>query len=481
MGRETGHRRRPYPTMFARKPANLLALILLFVIGASIFKVELGNGPFDPRSLYRLDRHHKEPGYWDWETTTRFSRTQNYKVDDDHICDSFPTYLLPRIQIVLKIGASEPQDRVNAHLSTVTRCISNLIVVSDRESELQGHHVHDVLATLPESFRANVSDFEAYDTLQNGRLKSVAGPQGWRLDRFKFLPMVERAHEINPTADWFVFIESDTYVVWDNMFRLLDQFNPSVPLYMGSPSPGRPLDHDEISYFAYGGSGFVLSTAAVKKLVARETGAHGEYTQPPLSEQYEDLVKADCCGDSILGWALHEKGVELSGFWPMFNPHPLHGIPFDDVHWCQPVISMHKTLISDMAGLMHFENQRDRSEPLLYADLLEYLKLGTFDERLDWDNGDWGGWQEPPESPGHASFDACRAACHDHPDCLSFTYDSTGHCVFVRTVRLGAKKLLGDANTRLSSGWDLEKIQHWRNTHQCERPLWVKPSTTRKF
>ena len=113
--------------------------------------------------------------------------------------------------------------------------------------------------------------------------------------------------------------------------------------------------------------------------------------------------------------------------------------------------------------------------------MLEYLKLGTVDYMPDWDNGDWGGWQEPPESPAHGSFDACETGCHDHPECLSFTYDSSGHCVFVRTMRLGAKKTLGDSTVRLSSGWDLDKIQRWRASHRCEKAQWVKPSTKRIF
>ena len=377
MGREPAHWRRAYLAMPSRRVTNILALLLFLVVATSVFKIELGPSSFDPSSLYHHHTNNDDPGVWDWETTSRFPRVQNPILDDDQLCDAFPSYLLSRIQVVLKIGASEPADRIDAQISSVTRCIPNLIIVSDRESQIHDHHVHDILAALPESFRANTSDFDAYDALQRGDDRFVAGPQGWRLDRFKFLPMVERAHEINPTADWFVFLESDTYMVWDNMFRFLDQLDPHVPLYLGSPSPGRRLNEEEVSYFAYGGSGFVLSTAAMKKLVLREVGLHGEYTQPPLSQQYEDLVKADCCGDSILGWALHEKGVKLSGYWPMFNPHPLHGIPFDEAHWCQPVISLHKTLLSDMTGLTRWENQRDRTVSTLVAPAVSATNLSS--------------------------------------------------------------------------------------------------------
>ncbi|KAE8153139.1 hypothetical protein BDV25DRAFT_127473 [Aspergillus avenaceus] len=476
--------------MLSRKTTNILVFLLLVAIVASVLKIALPDPEIDPATLYHhVTGQDHDPDYWEWETTSRFvpmkSKPSSSHVlpfadtEDDHLCDSFPTYLLSRVQVVLKIGGSEPADRVDAQIATVTRCISNLLIVSDRESELKGHRVHDILATLPESFRENVTDFEAYDALQRDG-KTVEGAKGWNLDRFKFLPMVERAHEVNPTAEWFVFLESDTYFVWDNLFRLLDQFNPSEPLYFGSPSPGRPISDTKRSFFAYGGAGFIMSGAAVKKLVSRHAGSHGEYSEPPLSLQHEDLVKGDCCGDSVLGWALYQKGIKLSGLWPMFNPHPLHGIPFDDAYWCQPVISMHKTSLSDMHSLFRWENQRNRNKPLLYADLFEYTQLGTFESKSEWDNGDWGGFQEPPESPAHASPEACRAACHDHGNCLSFTYDHAGHCVFVPTMRLGHKKP-ATPEVHLSAGWDVEKIRNWRASHQCEKPIWVKPSLTRIF
>ncbi|KAF9889336.1 hypothetical protein FE257_007446 [Aspergillus nanangensis] len=475
--------------MISRRAGNILLFIGTVLVVSSVLRLSLRKSPLDPSSLYHQwtdsdPPDNDEPETWDWETTTRFSpaRSSNdSSIDDAGFCDSFPSYLLPQIQVVLKIGASESPERLDAQLSTVTRCITNLLIVSDRESQLHGHRVHDILAALPQSFRANTTEFDAYDTLQRGDGSSINSEQGWRLDRFKFLPMVERAHEINPTAQWFVFLESDTYFVWDNVFRLLDQFDPTVPLYFGSPSPGHGIDGGGRSWFAYGGAGFILSRAAVERLVERRVGAHGEYIEPPLSQRYEATVKADCCGDSVLGWALYEKGVILSGLWPMFNPHPLHGIPFEDAYWCQPVISLHKSLLSDMRGLIEWEHQReDRTHPVVYADLFEYLQLGTFERKPEWDNGDWGGFQEPGDSTAHTSFEACRTSCHAHSECLSYTYDHSGHCVFVRTMRLGANKPFS-AEVQLSAGWDTEKIQHWRARHQCGKAEWMKPSLTRIF
>ncbi|RHZ56605.1 uncharacterized protein CDV56_107576 [Aspergillus thermomutatus] len=469
---------------------SILVFILLVVAASIIYLGFRCTREFLSTSSvpFHLINQDDDADYWDWETLSHFTpevKTENNdKIfysnqadDDDDLCNTFPSYLLSRIQVVLKLGSSEPADRLHTHTATVTRCISNLIIVSDRESE--DHHIHDVLATYPPSFWVDLTDYETYKALQLGNGKPVDGTKGWNLDRFKFLPMVEHAYRINPAAEWFIFLETDTYVFWDNVFRLLDHYDPQTSLYFGSPAPGR-MDGDRQTYFAYGGSGFILSVSAVKKLLKREVGLYGQYKQPSVAMQFADLTKGDCCGDSVLGWALHQKGIELSGLWPMFNAHALHGIPFDEVHWCQPVISLHKTQLADMNALIKFENQRNRTYPLLYADLMDFLKLGTFAEKVDWDNGDWGGFQERPESPAHSSFSACRTACHDHPQCLSYTYDSSGHCIFVRAIRLGSEKV-NPPESRLSAGWDAEKIKDWQARHRCEKPMWVKPSLKRIF
>ncbi|KAJ6095450.1 hypothetical protein N7486_006196 [Penicillium sp. IBT 16267x] len=421
-----------------------------------------------------------EPDFWNWQTITHFQKYQSQgPFTTEDICADFPSNILERVQVVLKTGATESADRINASMNSVTRCISNLLVVSDRATELHGHRVHDVLADLaPLAERLNVTDFKKYEALRNGD-KNVGAEEGWRLDRFKFLPMIERAKEANPTAEWFVFLETDTYLFWDNLFRLLGQFDPGVPLYFGSPSPGFWLENEQRVWFAYGGSGFVLSRAAVEILTEREIGEYGEYLEPSVSERYMEVVDRDCCGDSVLGFALYQKGINISGLWPMFNAHSLHGIPFDAKHWCQPVISLHKSLFSDMTGLAKWESKRDRTNPVLYSDLADYLQLGTLPDQEDWDNGDFGGHIEPPESAANGSLDACRQACQDSDSCLSFTWDSSGQCVFVRTIRLGAGKTIPP--NKLTAGWDNSGIQRWRESNTCEAPMWVKPSIKRIF
>lgn len=347
---------RPFMHVFA--VARFKFVVIFFVVSTVLLLTSYSWGSIKTIATGDSLLGDDGPDYWDWDTVTSF---QQYSAKTDDICHDFPTDVLSRVQITLKVGATESASRIDASMNGVTKCIDNLLVVADRATELHGHYVHDVLSDLyPFANRLNISDFGLWEALQRND-PSVDGEAGWKLDKWKFLPMVEQAKKKNPTADWFVFMETDTYFVWDNVFRLLDQFDPSVPLYFGSPSPGFGLEDGGRVWFGYGGSGFVISRGAMEKLTERKTGRFGEYLSPSLSEKYMEVVDRDCCGDSVLGFALYEAGVKLSGLWPMFNAHSLQGLPFDHVHWCQPVVSLHKSLLSDMTGLAKWEAKRNRT------------------------------------------------------------------------------------------------------------------------
>ncbi|KAF2497956.1 hypothetical protein BU16DRAFT_525536 [Lophium mytilinum] len=428
--------------------------------------------------------------FWTWAPAPRFHRSspiQSSTNPTDDICAPFPTDLLSSIQVTLKIGASEPSARLTAQLASVSKCIPNLLLASDMDSMVDFRLAFDVLADLPPSLQHNNADFDLYHA-QKERFKNgdFDGKDGWRLDKYKFLPMVEYAHTSNPTAKWYVFLESDTFIVWDNLFQLLDRFDPSVPLYFGSPSPGRTPRDLPKTWFAYGGAGFVISAAAVDKLLDRETGVYGELVKPGINAQYERELRGECCGDSMLGWALWEHGVPLSGLFPMFNPHPLRGIPFSEKFWCQPIISMHKTLVEEMGPFWEWTMRWNESRPILHADIATHIGLGTFEPRKNWDNADFDGWQEPDDSPAHKSVDSCASECRKHGGCFQYTF-RRDRCTFVRSFRLGQRKDpegeedWSEEEKVFHAGWDNAKIMKWMSEHKCEEARWVKPSIKRIF
>ena len=216
----------------------------------------------------------------------------------------------------------------------------------------------DVLTDIPAAYYIQDEDLIDYTRVKSQRNSQRYGASGsglgtdtapadgnwaidgWALDKYKFLPMIEQAWKMRSDKKWHFFCETDTYVVWDNLFRFIANLDHQAPYYMGSPSPGRLInddDPDSATFFANGGPGFVLSSVATGQLLVRQ-----EDTSKYISHRWLYLLRVDPCGDSILGWALHGVRISLSGFWPMFNSHPLHAIPFGVDHWCQPVLTCTK-------------------------------------------------------------------------------------------------------------------------------------------
>nr|POE71926.1 glycoprotein-n-acetylgalactosamine 3-beta-galactosyltransferase 1 [Quercus suber] len=482
-----------------------LAIRLHPVIGEKIPSIPalLGHAPPPPSNTEEPD----ELDFFDWNTRSQFrpvkQNVEGKSIDD--LCRAFPKHLLRDIQPVIKTGHGVLETRLRPHLHSNSACLDDVLIFSDVDEEFDGFQIIDVIADLHPEFMRNNSQLADYLTqkaladqglLQPGNSAHI---QGWEQDKFKFLPSVSRAWQMRPEKRWYVFFEGDTFVVWDNLFRLLENFDPDLPWYFGSPSPAI-----EGSWMANGGPGYVLSREVVRRLVKDDFDDKGVSVGSALSRRWEDLILHDCCGDSVLGWAVHEDArTNLSGLWPMFNPHPLHGVPFSDLYWCQPVITMHKTRVEDMASLSRWEeSRRDPSRPLLYADLAVYLNLKSVAARSDWDNSDWDGYSDDnPESPAHSSFDACGQACKIDEHCFQWTYHAKS-CTFVRSFRLGSAKSAApkspasdeaaDETTiedvdpedqRFMAGWDLDAIRRWMSAEgrDCKAVAWVRPSLKRVF
>lgn len=358
---------RPLRRIFFASVAICILLPLFTFRSFTLYRDRITSTPPIAQAPPEVENVPPKPEFYPWETTSYFNPISQIieGKSTEQLCESFPQHLLRTIQPVLKMGHGENRTKIESQLESVSACIDNLIIFSDLDEKIQNHTVYDILADLPASYQVDNADFDNYlhmkELRKNGSLDVDAAAtkeiNGWILDKYKFLPMVERAWAMRPRRKWYVFYETDTYIVWDNMFRLLENLDPDTPLYMGSPSPGRK-EGEDTTWFANGGPGFVLSRAAVLKLLKRNVGEEGDFLEAPLSHRWLDLLRSECCGDSVIGWALHNVGVHLSGYWPMFNPHPLAGIPYHDRYWCQPVITLHKTSPEDMVGLWRWEHSR---------------------------------------------------------------------------------------------------------------------------
>ncbi|KNG47087.1 glycosyltransferase family 31 protein [Stemphylium lycopersici] len=347
------------------------------------------------------------------------------------------------VLVVLRTGATEALEKLPVHFDTTLRCVPDYVVYSDLEEEIHGHHVYDVLEGVSETLKSSAPEFQLYDHLRiHGRegLKNTthlgSGPGGalenpsWRLDRFKFLPMVDKAFKRRPNARWFVFMEADTYLVWENLLGYLSLLDPNQAMYIGK--------HMYIGgiLFAHGGSGFVLSAAAMRK-VTEQRDAH-------LAE-YDDYTAENWAGDMVLGKVLKDAGVPLYWAYPHFQGDPVssfdHNVSkIERTPWCYAPITYHHMRNVDIHRFWNFEQTRkqDGKTNLLHGDVFKEYILPQIAARVDnWDNLSMD--VEPDEA---GPFEKCQLVCEAKADCLQFSY-AAGKCSTSTQAILGES-----ANTR---------------------------------
>jgi hypothetical protein len=136
------------------------------------------------------------------------------------------------------------------------------------EEDIGDVHLYDALYECDQSLKNSHPDFELYRNQQ--RLKRVGQsiqkphlPGGWNLDKYKFPHLLNKRWSKRPTAKWYVFIEVDTYLSWIGLLRMLDEFNSSLPMYIGLRL------YTSGVRFAYGGAGYILSQTAMCRTVGK--------------------------------------------------------------------------------------------------------------------------------------------------------------------------------------------------------------------
>jgi hypothetical protein len=269
--------------------------------------------------------------------------------------------------------------------------------------------------------------------------------------------MMEITAHMRPDSRWFVFVELDTYVNWDNMYRFLDRFDPESAHYFGSP-----IWPPKKTVFAHGGSGFVLSRGALNKLVARGR-MFAENQDFPGTHLFGKPVSTMCCGDEVLGQVLKECGVPLRGYWPMFNGEKPTTVRFDWEQWCEAIVTLHHVADTDFDKLKLWEATREHPEkPLTFEELFTMVEPKLVEQVDDWSNMS----EDVTLTSPHAaamSFDTCLAACLKDDNCMQYEhYGET--CRFSYSIRLGHAQG-SDGKTKWVSGWVKDRIKAFQAQH----------------
>ncbi|KAF2022342.1 glycosyltransferase family 31 protein [Aaosphaeria arxii CBS 175.79] len=384
-------------------------------------------------------------------------------------CAPFLSGAMDDVTVVVKMTSSDVKPQLRSFLGRFGRCRVDILLFSDREQEFGGWKVIDALANLKPEYRYNNPDFEVYDEIQRSNGTSEKVNEGWRLDRYKFLPMMELTAHMRPETNWFIFVEMNSYVNWDNMYRFLAKFNPETPHYFGSPvwPKKRPT-------FAHGGSGFVVSRGTMNRVVARGR-MFAENHRFPGTHFFGKNVRNECCGDEVLAHVLKDCGVKVRGYWPMFNGEKPTTVKFGPEHWCEAVLTLHNMGDGDFDDLWRWETNRQQpSKPLTFEDLYTYVESAIVDEKDDWSNMSEDVILKGSKGAGK-SVDACKAACGKDKRC--FQYEHFGDtCRLAHVIRLGHGQA-PEGNAKWTSGWMRGRIGEFRKANSpCSGAHFVHPN-----
>ncbi|KAJ6150739.1 hypothetical protein N7470_007333 [Penicillium chermesinum] len=342
------------------------------------------------------------------------------------------------ILVVVKTGATEAQEKIPIQLKTGLQCVPHFVIFSDYDEKISGVQVYDILQNVTEETMRKEPEFQLYKKLQsvgregltkedwgedgNGPFGKTNNP-GWKLDKWKFLPMTDGALEVKPDAKWFIFIEPDTYMVWQNLVNWLDHLDHTRSYYLGSPMQMEDM------LFGYGGSGVILSNKAMNRLHAHRSEAQDEL---------EQMTATEWAGDRVLARALEATHIYLTA-----------GLADDDDH----------SAVGDRPLL------RARQEcARLHADVYrELIHNGTLGYKDDWDN--LSGAEIVFEPPTMPSVDACADACAQNHECLQYAYNkSTGTC------KHSASTVNGVESGGVASGWITHRVQRLLKNFQSSCP-----------
>ncbi|KAL5341440.1 hypothetical protein BJX70DRAFT_51863 [Aspergillus crustosus] len=387
---------------------------------------------------------------------------------------SLPCPSLPGIEnvlVVLKTGVTEAHDKLPIHRNTTLRCIPDYIVWSDYDELIADIPVHDVLYN-ESSHLHQLPDFNLYTRVRSHGRNALTDHDlsddpstpfgksnpGWKLDKWKFVPMIEHTFRTYPDKQWYVFMEADTYILWRNMLFWLAKLDHTLPYYLGNQMQIRDV------LFAHGGSGFILSKPAME-LAATQLASNRGYWDGVTGEEW--------AGDCVLGRLLREAGVDLTWSWPMLQLAPPKeidhfGSNYGRTQWCFPAVSFHHVKPAEIEELDWLEGRwRGREEPMLYKDV--FAELGrpkmTTTPLEDWDN------ECPEEKRAVKTVKECRRICEKERECLQYVRRVDGMCAIARDIRVGEKR------GGFEAGWMLDRIdQTAKGFGSCPAPLWVLSS-----
>ncbi|KAF2760197.1 hypothetical protein EJ05DRAFT_275196 [Pseudovirgaria hyperparasitica] len=467
------------PTFKGRRRPLLFAFLGVFCL----FTVWLSQTDYTT-SLSRSSYSPEKPSI-DTASTTKpnSSITQHdaSNVDDSNDCRNAPG--ASDVHIVLKVGINEIYEKLPPQLLTLLSCAPSYTVYSDVAQTIHGTPIYDSIASINSSFKNTQPEFAYYHTVNalhaDGQDiaavvdKTEEGDKraGWKLDKWKFLSSYKESYAKAPKAKWYFFMEPDTAVIWPNLLTWTRRLNPDREIYSGSQN-----SHGGVT-FAHGGSGVLVSKAAMQRLM-------DEYDK--MQDEWWLNVAAGCCGDVEMARNFLDVGISMTASFPLIQGERLGTIDWNERHMCTPSVSWHHVNTREILDLwelmMAWVKEHGWEKPLMFRDIFSmYVEKHVRERRDDWDNisDDWKyvkpkdemeeTWAELDELEKKAveSFEDCRSACSAIPTCRQFKW-KVGECYLGENIRVGTVK----TDSNISSGWLLERVKEFGKVYEDCEPNW---------
>ena len=406
----------------------------------------------------------------------KFEDWPGHKFDEIPHADCPPLPGMENMVVVMRTGVTEAQEKVPIHFNTTLRCVPNYLIFSDFEEDINDVHIYDALRDVDADVKEQVEEFQLYNRLRaQGRkglkandyrdeTNTVFGKPnnpGWKLDKWKFLPMAHQTLRHNESAHWYFFMEADTYPFWSNLLAWTAHFDPQQPHYIGTETQIGDV------IFAHGGAGFLVSNPALRRAV-------DTYLTDPVG--VNTLTDYHWAGDCVLGKVLADQGVSLRYSWPLLQNSQLGELDeFTQVYyrrpWCFPIIALHHLSRSDIHNLWVYEQQKlastNNSTPLhsdIFRDII-YPSLSP-EPRDNWDN-------LSPELRASSvrSVQDCHGLCRQHPECVQYSFHKRNKkCFTSKTPKMGVKGIKGKRGDSVTSGWIIDRVEEMvRQAGSCRK------------
>lgn len=217
-----------------------------------------------------------------------------------------------------------------------------------------------------------------------------------------------------PIKKWYLIVDDDTYLIPQTLRILLQHLDSSTPYYIGNAVG------DYRARFAHGGSGIVLSQAAVQRLLS-----HPNIVAAAHRESLDEVW-----GDRLLATALARVGVYLDEtYTALFEGSGLWTAKVTEDRFCLPVASFHRLSTTELMEDADHILRNVSSEILRWGDLWELVQAPAFESPV-WEAGREG-WDHVGELDeatatvdGIHSAEECSQACQRRRKaCLAWTWE----------------------------------------------------------